>query len=181
MRYEILRLGPVVVVLLFIAGAFLWFWLDERRFAAQVDRRFAPYKTQPKEREEPKPLKAYLDWVDWREMTDKWMELQEDIHRTTSRLFQTMGQRVTALEEEMGTDDPTRWTLRDRIVGLEQQIGVLQGAATPSRPTASPTTDRSWAVAEQDYTPRLSPASWPSDQQIMDAGPVARVYESAEE
>jgi len=84
MRYEILRLGPVVVVLLFIAGVFLWFWLDERRFAAQLDRRFAPYKTQPKEREEreePKPLKAYLDWVNWREELER---------------------RVTALEERTG-------------------------------------------------------------------------------
>ena len=118
---------------------------------------------------------------------EAWQQARVGKDRTMGPLVvgnwppKSLYERVAALEEEMGTDDPTRWTLRDRIVGLEQQIGVLQGAATPSPPTASPTTDRSWAVAEQDYTPRLSPASWPSDQQIMDAGPVARVYESAEE
>ena len=117
-------------------------------------------KLEPKEREEPKPLKAYLDWVNWRG---------------------TLEQRVAALEREMGTDDPTRWTLRNRIGGLEQQIGVLQRAATLSPPTASPTTGCPSDAAEQESIPPESLASSRSDQRIIVGGRVGRALKSAQE
>jgi len=107
-HWLILILSAIAMVAILVV--FMWWWTTDNWDWASAELK--PPRPVP---QETKPLKAYLDWVNWRE------ELE---------------QRVRALEEEMGTDDPTRWTLRDRIVGLEQQIGVLQGAATPSPPTA---------------------------------------------
>jgi len=92
----------------------------------------------------------------------------------------TVEQRVTALEEEMGTDDPTRWTLRDRIVGLEQQIGVLQRAATPSQVTENPTTGSPSDAQGQGSTLRPTHRYSPSGQPTTTGGGVVPIYESVE-
>jgi len=142
-----LVVGSIVSFFVMLAVILWWAWRQETasRFADTLDRRFAPYKTQPKEREELKPLKAYLDWVNWRG------ELE---------------QRVTALE--------------DKTEILEFDLHELEVAATPSPPTASPTTGSPSDAAERDYTPRLSPASWRSDQRIIKGGHAERLSEFAE-
>ena len=114
MRYEILRWVPVAVVLLFLAGVYLWFWLVEKRFATQVDRRFAPYKTEPKDRE--------ISEREWRDMS-----------MPTEERFWELEQRVTALEEQQEVfllHIPNLWK---EVVALKRFAGL---AATPSPPTA---------------------------------------------
>ena len=47
-----------------------WAWRQETasRFADTLDRRFAKYRgeSKPQLHRHPEPLKAYLDWVNWR-------------------------------------------------------------------------------------------------------------------
>ena len=49
--------------------------------------------------------------------------------------------------------------------------------ATPSPPTASPTTDSLSDALVPGVTIPTDPTSWPSDQQIMDAGRVVHISE----
>ena len=107
-----------IVAMVAIVLAFMWWWTTDNWDWASAELK--PLRTVPQEPQlhtHPKPL--------------QFAETGDFLDHLA-----TVEQRVRALEKEMGTDDPTRWTLRDRIVGLEQQIGVLQGAATPSPPTA---------------------------------------------
>jgi hypothetical protein len=109
-------------------------------------------KLEPKEREEPKPLKAYLDWVNWRG---------------------TLEQRVAALEERL-TALELSW---DSQLGRDLRLRV---AATPSPATASPTRDCPSDAAEQESIPPESLASSRSDQRIIVGGRVGRALKSAD-
>jgi len=124
--YEILRWAPVAVVLLFIAGVFLWFWLDERRFAAQVDRRFAPYKVEP-----------------------RLTPTQEEVIRTqpwTKPIIDPVGairdleQRVTALEE--GQEDLERGAHSLILTHIKAWHSLSPPTVTSSAPTLGPARKR---------------------------------------
>ena len=156
MTYEILRWAPVVVVLLFIAGVYLWFWLDERRFATRIDRRFAKYKT------EPRPVgPRNLTWQEAEEL--KWKGRIAD-------KANDLEQRVTALEERT-----------ERQANLIERLFLDKWqTATPSPATESHIKGDPLGV-ERDSTTLPTLRFSQSDPPIMDVGLVARVYESAEE
>ena len=83
-------------------------------------------------------------------------------------------ERVTALED---------WRVWFEVQ-VPRQIAELRErleAATLSHPTASPTREVPSDAAEQDYTPRLSPASWRSGLATTTGGPAAPVSDSAQE
>ena len=165
MRYEILRLGPVVVVLLFIAGVFLWFWLDERRFAAQVDRRFAPYKTHPK------PLQFaetgdFLDHLATVEQRVTALEKYNRWHRTAAELLMNLEPRLAEVENVM-----------NQIHKLEPPLPL---AATPSQVTDASITGANWDVAKQESIPAPFQQSWQSAQPTTNAGRVERFYDSVD-
>ena len=178
-HWLILILSAIAMVAILVV--FMWWWTTENWDWA--DATLKPPRPVPQE-----PLKAYLDWVDWREMTDGWMELQEDIHRTTSRLFQTMGQRVTALERAPKEQWQVIVSLQDRIAEAENvmnQIHKLEPplplAAIPSQVTDASITGANWDVAEQESIPPESLASSRSDQRIIVGGRVGRALKSAQE
>ena len=127
---------------------------------------------------------------------EAWQQARVGKDRTMGPLVvgnwppKSLYERVTALEEEVSGLKRLHCQNFNRIQALKsatpfdethKRILSSDSTATPSPPTASPTTGSPSGAAERDYTPRLSPASWRSDQQIMDAGLVTRVYESAEE
>ena len=95
MWYWFYEIASVTLVIGLVALILWWAWRQETasRFANTLDRRFAPHKTQPKEREEPKPLKAYLDWVNWRKELEQRVtaleEGQEDLERGAHSLILT--------------------------------------------------------------------------------------------
>ena len=106
------------------------------------------------------------------------MSVSED---TVVSLFDSLEQRVTALEEfERATTTMVERHER-RLNRVAEELTEHLKAATPSPPTASPTTDSPSDALVPGVTIPTDPTSWPSDQQIMDAGLVTRVYESAEE
>jgi len=113
-----------------------------------------------KEETEPKPLKAYLDWVDWRG---------------------TLEQRVTALEQRVQSHQSELMILAHRSLTVEEQVWNLLEAATPSPATASPTRDCPSDAAEQESIPPESLASSRSDQRIIVGGRVGRALKSAQE
>jgi len=99
-------------------------------------------------------------------------------------------QRVTALEKD------NRWhrTAAELLMNLEPRLAEAENvmnqihklepplplAATPSRPTASPTTGSPSGAAERDYTPRLSPASWRSGLATTTGGPAEHLSQSVD-
>jgi len=132
----------VLLILYATLPRLVWNWNHRRWFA--------------KEETEPEPLKAYLDWVNWREKLE---------------------QRVTALEEQQEVfllHIPNLWK---EVVALKRFAGL---ADIPSPPTASPTTDCPSDVPERDYTPRLSPASWRSGLATTTGGPAEHPSQSAQ-
>jgi hypothetical protein len=108
------------------------------------------HEPEPQLHTHPQPLKAYLDWVNWRE------ELE---------------QRVTALEEKMPEDMNLHLDqLFSRLQIMERKLdGYLEDS--PSPPTASPTTD-SPSDAVQETTGVWTPQSWQLDPRITPGGPV---------
>jgi len=70
MWYWFCVIASVTLVIGAVALILWWAWRQETasQFADTLDRRFAKYKTEPKPQlhRHPEPLKAYLDWVDWR-------------------------------------------------------------------------------------------------------------------
>ena len=113
-----------------------------------------------KEETEPKPLKAYLDWVDWRG---------------------TLEQRVTALEQRVQSHQSELMILAHRSLTVEEQVWNLLEAATPSPATASPTRDCPSDAAEQESIPPESAASWRSGLATTTGGPAEHPSESARE
>ena len=109
MWYWFCLIGSVTLVIGAVAAILWWAWRQETasRYADTLDRRFAKDKT------EPKPLKAYLDWVNWRGALE---------------------QRVTALEEQQEVfllHIPNLWK---EVVALKRFTGL---ADIPSPPTES--------------------------------------------
>jgi len=102
------------------------------------------------------------------------------LEHTVIQLFDSLEQRVTALEEfERATTMVERH--ERRLNRVAEELTEHLKAATPSPPTASPTTDSPSDVPERDYTPRLSPASWRSGLATTTGGPAAPVSDSAQE
>ena len=99
-------------------------------------------------------------------------------------------QRVTALEKD------NRWhrTAAELLMNLEPRLAEAENvmnqihklepplplAATPSRPTASPTTGSPSGAAEQESIPAPFQQSWQSAQPTTNAGRVERFYDSAD-
>ena len=74
MWYWFCLVASVTLVIGAVAAILLWAWRQETasRYADTLDRRFA------KDKMEPEPLKAYLDWVDWRRDLDERVAALED-------------------------------------------------------------------------------------------------------
>ena len=120
----------------------------------------------------------------WWWTTDNWEWASAELKppRTVRLSLETaaefeLEQRVTALEDWKKTEVGNGYYLLDRLTELDKKLE----AATPSPPTENPTTDSPSDALVPGVTIPTDPTSWPSDQQIMDAGLVTRVYESAEE
>ena len=86
----------------------------------------------------------------------------------------TLEQRVTALEEGRTEAD-------NYLLELHRQLEHWKVCtATPSPPTASPTTDCPSGAAEQETIPAPFQQSWQSAQPTTNAGRVERFYDSAD-
>ena len=179
--FDWLIAGSIVGFFVMLAVVVWWAWWQETasRYADGLDRRFAKYLTKPQLHRQPEPLKAYLDWVDWREMAGKWMELQENINPQVAQSFRELEQLMTALEEfERATTTMVERHER-RLNRVAEELTEHLKAATPSPPTASPTTD-SPSDAVQETTGVWTPQSWQLDPRITPGGPVGSGSEFAE-
>ena len=137
-----------------------WAWWQETasRYADGLDRRFAKYLTKPQLHRQPEPLKAYLDWVDWREMAGKCMELQENINPQVAQSFRELEQRVTALEKD------NRWhrTAAELLMNLEPRLAEVENVMNqihklnPPLPLPTDSLPDTETPAEQGSTKTLS-------------------------
>jgi len=154
-----------IVAMVAIVLAFMWWWTTDNWDWA--DTTLKPPRTVPQE-----PLRAYLDWVDWREMAGKWMELQENINPQVAQSFRELEQRVRALEERLMSVAQASLEGRTQLLDwAELHQEKHRQAATPSPPTASPTTG-SPSDAVQETTGVWTPQSWQLDPRITPGGPV---------
>ena len=158
-----------IVAMWAIVLVFMWWWTTENWDWASAELK--PPRTVPQEPQlhtHPKPLKAYLDWVDWRG------ELEQRVKNLDYHLLaveECWEQRVAALEE--GQEDLER--------GAHSLILThIKAWHSPSPPMASPTTGSPSDAAEQESIPPESPASWRSGQTTMTGGPVAPDSEYAD-
>lgn len=145
------------VVVFAVLALTLWFlWrLENRRFATRVDRRVAQYKTEPKESV---PLSEEANLAE--EMWDQ----EHQIKLTVSSWTPDLEQRVTALEE---------------IVNSVHSVNPPL-AATPSPPTANPTTEAHWGVAEPEFIQVMTKTYSPSVQADIKRGLAELGLESVE-
>ena len=92
MWYWFCPIASVTLVIGAVAAILWWAWRQETasRFADGLDHRFAKYRTEPQLHRHPEPLKAYLDWVNWRgELEQRVTALEKtwDVyHGETTRL-----------------------------------------------------------------------------------------------
>ena len=182
MWYWFCLIASVTLVIGAVAAILWWAWRQETasRFADTLDRRFAKEK----------PKVKWWRTKDWPESTleqrvtalekrtkrqanlierlflDKW---EAATPSTDSSPGPTLEQRVTALERQIEMDgrverhEAALYNVAIRLEKLE--------AATPSPPTASPTTD-SPSDAVQETTGVWTPQSWQLDPRITPGGPV---------
>ena len=116
--------------------------------------------------------------------TKKYCSDEQALARASEEAWQQARESNNRAMEPLVVGTPK--SLYERVTALEKTWDVYHGettrlkAATPSPPTASPTTDCPSDAAEQDYTPRLSPASWRSGLATTTGGPAEHPSQSAQ-
>ena len=168
MWYWFCLIGSVTLVIGAVAAILWWAWRQETagRFADTLDRRFAKDKT------EPKPLRAYLDWVNWRgELEQRVTVLENQVDNHTGWL-ETHNRFLNRLEQQGQTHF---LDIRD----LRMSLDTMGEAATPSRATESHIKGDPLAVERASTTlPTLRFS--PSDPPIIKGGHAERLSEFAE-
>ena len=190
-----------IVAMWAIVLVFMWWWTTENWDWASAELK--PPRTVPQEPQlhtHPKPLKAYLDWVDWRgELEQRVKNLDYHLLALEEKRSWVEGAADLVWEVQKTIHLPIlggelSWALRrirllEKREGLSEQdvreaLGRLEDqpleAASPSPPTDASITGANWDAAEQESIPPESPASWRSGQTTMTGGPVAPDSEYAD-